>query len=338
MLFQPAAAVTPRIQALADEIAASIDDRREQTRRLHGWIGRHVRWVAVYLGNGSFVPHGADAVLANGYGDCKDQVALLIALLRAKGIDAEPMAINLSPSYTLSDAVTYSAFNHVITCLPEWQLYADTTPGRAPFGTLPFSEYGKPMLHITLKGEAPGRMPMLLPAGATERLHTLANLLADGTVTSNSKIDAAGADEHIEASFTLDAQPEWLDGGAIPLPTGLRLLSRTGDPLIGLTQQRGVPDIEPTPCCAGRQDEELSLTLPTELRPIRLPKDVTLDGAFFRYESRWQFADHATTARRSLVSTFDQPLCKSPQRSETIPAMAAIRRDLKVRVIPEKAG
>ena len=87
-LFAPKAAVTPSLQALADQVAAGAADKREEAQRLYEWVSRRVRWVAIYVGDGAFVPHAADQVLANGYGDCKDQVALLVALLRARGIAA----------------------------------------------------------------------------------------------------------------------------------------------------------------------------------------------------------------------------------------------------------
>ena len=377
-LFAPKAVTTPRIQALADEVTAGTRDRREQARRLYEWVGQHVRWVAIYLGNGSFVPHAADAVLANGYGDCKDQVALLVALLAAKGIEAKPVLINLGPSYTLSGPATYTAFNHAITFLPEWGIYADTTPSGAPFGTLPFSEYGKPILAVTEAGGTPDRLPALPPGLAHERLHTTAVLSADGTVSGTSvteghgpyatalrlvgrasraqgaesfaaahlrrlpesghggivlpDTDATGLDYRIEGYFTLDPRPGWLEGDSFLVPTGLRLLARTGDGLIGPMREQKLPVAEPTPCYAGRQEEELSLALPPGLRPSRLPKDTTVEGSFFHYESRWAFADGAVTVHRSLVSTLDQFLCEGGRRAEAAKALAAIRRDLDARI------
>jgi transglutaminase-like putative cysteine protease len=57
--------------------------------------------VAVWLGNGGYVPHDAATILENGYGDCKDHVALLGALLKAKGIASEPVLINSGNRYTI---------------------------------------------------------------------------------------------------------------------------------------------------------------------------------------------------------------------------------------------
>jgi transglutaminase-like putative cysteine protease len=146
-LIADKAAVTPPIQALADKLTAGISNRREQAKRLYDWVGANIRWVAIQTGNGRIVPHTAGEVLSNGYGDCKDQVMLLIALIRAKGLPAEPVLINLGNSCTLPGAAVVGAFTHCITYLPEWGIYADTTVGGAPFGTLPFQDYGKPVVH-----------------------------------------------------------------------------------------------------------------------------------------------------------------------------------------------
>jgi len=73
---------------------------------------------------------------------------LFSALLRAKGIESELVLINLGFGYSGPRAPGFSAFNHMISWLPEFGLYADTTAAVAPFGTLPFPEYGKPVLHV----------------------------------------------------------------------------------------------------------------------------------------------------------------------------------------------
>ena len=47
------------------------------------------------------------------------------------------MLLNLDTAYTLSAPPTLAQINHVISYLPEFDLYADTTTGVAPFGVLP---------------------------------------------------------------------------------------------------------------------------------------------------------------------------------------------------------
>jgi hypothetical protein len=96
------AAVTPRIQALADEITADTTDRREQAHRIYDWVSKHIRYVAVFLGNGGYEPHDSASILENGYGDCKDHVVLLEALLKAKGIASMPTLIDSGNRYRAS--------------------------------------------------------------------------------------------------------------------------------------------------------------------------------------------------------------------------------------------
>ena len=98
-MAMPKVAVTPKIQAKADEITAGTSDRREQARKLYEWVSSHVRYVAVLFGDGGLVPHDADSVLTNAFGDCKDHAVLYSALLKAKGISSELVIINGTNGY-----------------------------------------------------------------------------------------------------------------------------------------------------------------------------------------------------------------------------------------------
>lgn len=186
------ARVTPSIQALADRVAGGGADRREQARRLYEWVNTHIRYLALYLGDGALEPHDADAVLANGWGDCKDHVVLLHALLAARGIAAELVMINLGNQYTLGEVPTFATLNHAITYLPEFALYVDSTTAMAPFGVLPFSEYGKPALHALPSGGVVRQMPLLPPGVATMTLRTQATLHEDGSISGTTTTTATG--------------------------------------------------------------------------------------------------------------------------------------------------
>jgi hypothetical protein len=191
-LLRPHMRVTPRIQALADSLAASAGTRREQARRLYEWVNANVRYVAVYLAAGALEPHDAETALAHGWGDCKDHAVLLQALLAARGIAAEPVMINLGNHYTLSEAPTFAQLNHLITYLPEFDLYADSTAALAPFGTLPFAEYGKPVVHAVASGLATRHTPALPDGAASIELRTTATLHADGGIDGSTVTTATG--------------------------------------------------------------------------------------------------------------------------------------------------
>ncbi len=191
-LVRPHMRVTPRLQALADRIAGGTAGRREQARLLYEWVNAHVRYVALYLGNGALEPHDADTVLANGWGDCKDHVVLLNTLLAARGIASDFVMLNLGNEYTLSEPPTFAQLNHAITYLPEFDLYADSTALLAPFGTLPFSEYGKPAVHAVVSGNVLRQVPALPPDAASMELATDATLHDDGSISGVTATHATG--------------------------------------------------------------------------------------------------------------------------------------------------
>lgn len=148
--------LTPEIQKQADEITKGLekkvaedpklDLKKEQAKAIYNWVTRNIRYVAIYLGDGGIVPHDVNSILRNRYGDCKDHNALLIALLAAKGIDATSALINSGNAYTVPKYPVMSPFNHVITYIPAWNLYLDSTAEMAPFGVLPVDELDKPVL------------------------------------------------------------------------------------------------------------------------------------------------------------------------------------------------
>jgi hypothetical protein len=117
-----------------------------QARQLYEWVTQKVRYVAVSIGSGALTPTPAAETIRNRYGDCKAHVALLAALLAAKGIMSEPALINIaSPRYVLPD-VPVASFDHVILYLPEFDRYVEPTSHHAAFGLLPWAHYGKPVL------------------------------------------------------------------------------------------------------------------------------------------------------------------------------------------------
>jgi hypothetical protein len=186
-------AVTAKIRAQADSITAGITDRKEQARAIYEWVSQHVRYVEIAFGQGAIIPHEAESVLTNAFGDCKDHTVLFMALLKAKGIDSRPVLINLGNGYTLSSAPTITQLNHMITWLPEFNLYADTTAGIVPFGYLPQQEYGKPVVLVG-KTDAGLRQTPVLPADAgTITYRNAAKLDDQMRLTSESTTTATGA-------------------------------------------------------------------------------------------------------------------------------------------------
>ncbi|WP_419321073.1 DUF3857 domain-containing protein [Caulobacter sp. ErkDOM-E] len=97
-----------RIEALSADPAV----RAVEALRL---VQRVLRYHAVNLGDGGFVPRTIDRIWATRAGDCKDSSRLLVALLRRLGIEADPALVHTVKGPALDeDAPNVWAFNHCI--------------------------------------------------------------------------------------------------------------------------------------------------------------------------------------------------------------------------------
>ena len=183
--------IDPEIQALADDITKGIEDKRKQAAAIDHWVKRNIRYVLVFLGSGGVSPNPPMTVLKNKYGDCKDHVALMGALLKAKGIASEQALINVGAIYRLPELPSPS-FNHVILYLPGFDLYTDPTVARASFAVLSESAYDKPVLHISNTGVRAARTPPMKSADHVTIAKTTARIGTDGTVKGATRQTATG--------------------------------------------------------------------------------------------------------------------------------------------------
>ncbi|MGY8682620.1 DUF3857 and transglutaminase domain-containing protein [Bradyrhizobium sp. UFLA05-153] len=189
----PMSKPTADLKTLADDVTRGITDRRDQARAIFDWVSKNVRYFSIFLGQGGFVPHDAASVLANKYGDCKDHVTLMRALLAAKGIEADYALISTLPVYRAFEVPTPGWFNHVILWLPEFDHYVDPTASTSTFASLPGVETDKTVLRIGTKGIVVVRTPPL--AAESNRLTVTADvtLAADGTAKGTATVAAQGA-------------------------------------------------------------------------------------------------------------------------------------------------
>lgn len=182
---------TPGIIQLAEEITRPAKSRQDEARLLYQWVSQNIRYVQVYLNDGHYIPHTADEVLKNRYGDCKDKAVLLKALLKSRGIDSSLILVDVSTKYTLPELPTADAFNHVIVYLPEWNLYADPTQEFLPFGVLATTETDKPALHID-DGKGIQHTPQQLAEEDGIRSKTHINVGEDGRMSGFTELEFLG--------------------------------------------------------------------------------------------------------------------------------------------------
>lgn len=78
-------------------------------------VQNEVRYVAVAMGPGAYVPADAETTWSRRYGDCKGKTALVLALLHTLNIEAEPVAVSTLFGDGLDSRLPIvGLFNHVL--------------------------------------------------------------------------------------------------------------------------------------------------------------------------------------------------------------------------------
>jgi transglutaminase-like putative cysteine protease len=188
---RPKAAVTPRIQKLADEITQGKSTPRDMARALYEWVAVNISYAGNCVGIGTVVPRDLDFVVGNRMGDCKDHATLLQALLEAKGIHSTQALINSGSSYRLQKVPVVAMVNHVITYIPSMDLYLDSTSESTPFGMLPFGDADKPVLLVDGYKEGT-RTPKIPPTLNGQAMKINMRIDENGNVKGNAQVDLKG--------------------------------------------------------------------------------------------------------------------------------------------------
>ena len=116
---------SPELRTLRQEIESSEEDHVEVAGRL----ARSVRYFAVELGWGGYLPRSPATTLERAFGDCKDKTQVMLALLNAIDIEAYPvLVVAPSDSYVPQDLPSPELFNHVVAGIP-WPA-GERCPGR----------------------------------------------------------------------------------------------------------------------------------------------------------------------------------------------------------------
>ena len=356
--------VTPEVQKLADEITKGIDKgidkkgatdptrdvKKEQARAIYNWVTRNIRYVAIYLGDGGIIPHDANSIIRNRYGDCKDHNALLIALLSAKGIHATSALINSGSAFVVPKLPVLGPFNHVITYILAWDLYLDSTAEMAPFGVLPNSEVDKPTL-LTKLGTV-GRTPkakkednqmvtginMIIEKDGQikGKAHTkyfgaseisarykyegvettyaekfVKNQLAKFRQTGEGKISTSYVYD-LDRPFTSDSEFT-LDAIAnVPGPGAMTVPVGLAPGELAMIANDRPPEkfTLPYTCATRMVGEAYQITFPSNTKVTRIPPDVTYEKAGIKYESTYTERNNSLLVTRKLAIQRPGAVCQ----------------------------
>jgi transglutaminase-like putative cysteine protease len=208
---KPKLAVTPEIERLAQEITAGKQDPRAQAEAIFEWVSRNIRYVAVFFGNGRYVPNDTHTILSRRFGDCKDYAALLAALLAAKGIESEQVLIGAGADYRLPKTPMLQAFNHVIVYVPAFDRYLDPTVAFSSFDHPPSRDLDKPVVRVSDRGARLARAPRFGIEDNVVTLDSRVTMTRQGPQRGETTIEARGEFADVLRAFVAEAEAKGKD-------------------------------------------------------------------------------------------------------------------------------
>jgi Domain of Unknown Function with PDB structure (DUF3857)/Transglutaminase-like superfamily/Domain of Unknown Function with PDB structure (DUF3858) len=206
------AAITPEIEAAANDITKGITDPAQQAATIYKWVNQNVRYLQTYVGRDGWVPHTAARILANRYGDCKDYTTLIYALLKVKGIESVPVLTRISGSDWFPTVAAMNYFNHAILYIPSLKAIADATVPNTRLGMVAQPLLGKKML---LAGSQPALLDIPKDRPADNRFDSEIDVTygEDGTLRARSLNNYYGRAEMLSRSAfdsAAAADPEFI--------------------------------------------------------------------------------------------------------------------------------
>ena len=113
--------------------------------RLLAWLRQRVRYTGVSFGDSPIVPQPPAETLRREQGDCKDQATLLVALLRAAGIESRVALVRTRPGPDVRPELPgLGPFDRAVVYAPgDPDLWVDPAAGYSRAGELPFQTQGR---------------------------------------------------------------------------------------------------------------------------------------------------------------------------------------------------
>jgi hypothetical protein len=373
--LQSKSKVSKEIQMMADKITAGITDDYEQAKALYNWVSKEIRYVGDFMGENDYAPHEASYVLHKRFGDCKDHNNLLITMLKAKNIQASSALIGIGDSFKLTKLGGSYPFDHIITYLPKWDLYADSTIGLAPFGQLTNLELDKPTVLTALNKIGHTKKFNLVEEQIID--DTRMQIQVDGTIKGTSETHFKGTKEitarNTFSGFEGEEKQKMVtehlaryreSGTGTYAPSDVYDLNKpftvsgtfTLDPIsnipgngaitlpIGLSKgaitYKGEVRPEETAefpfiCQTYFLEENSKLAFPSNVKVTKIPASVSYAANGVNYQSQYTLKDNTVTAKRSLGVDRPSVVCGSKDLENWKVFHKVLKHDLRSQIIYE---
>lgn len=195
-LVKPQFQLSPELQSLVSELVARHPNKLDRVEEIDDLVLKSTRYVAQEFGVYGFKPYPVSQTYARRFGDCKDKASLMVALLRAAGIDAQIALVRTQRlGEIMPQPASAAVFDHAIVYVPEFDLWLDGTAEFAQLRELPVADQGAMALTVDLDGHAVLRHTPRSTADDNYSRRTInAQLDADGTIHFSGATYVRGED------------------------------------------------------------------------------------------------------------------------------------------------
>ncbi len=195
-LIAPQFSLDANLREIVNTLTRDRQTEADKIRAIHEFVLRNTHYVALEFGVYSYKPYPVTQVYARRFGDCKDKAGLMIAMLRAAGIEAQIALVRTRKMGDVGDgATTISIFNHAVVYIPKYDLWLDGTAEYAGSRELPLDDQGAMALTVALDGSARmRRIPVSLPLENYTHRTVRAELQLNGTIQFSGSAYTRGED------------------------------------------------------------------------------------------------------------------------------------------------
>src|SRR5690606_29154177 len=100
-------------EALLEGIPEDLS-KKELAAALKLVVDRQIRYTGIEFGDASYIPRSPAETMQRRFGDCKDTAALMVSLLRARGVDATIALLDSGNGRDIDAEVPGFRFDHAI--------------------------------------------------------------------------------------------------------------------------------------------------------------------------------------------------------------------------------
>jgi len=193
--FFNAVAPSSEVKAFTETLIKDASGSDEKTKKIFFFVAQDVRSVRFSFGEGGFEVHTAETVLKNKYGDWKDKSALLVAMLKAAGIEAYPVLVHSRSIPPQEDVPTLAQFDAVLVAVDrggkEGPLFLNPFADDSLFG---YFREGRGSRGLAVKSEAVEFIPVRCLQEAESALDSeiAADIGPDGAIKGKITIELSG--------------------------------------------------------------------------------------------------------------------------------------------------